>query len=92
MKKKLEFITKPITYEQRIDCNDMSTEFTPGGGVITRDIFAQRAKYIKYGLKSLEGIEITEDNFKNKFMELSNDEITIISDQIANESNFPKKK
>jgi len=92
MKKKLEFITKPITLQQRIDCNDMSTEFTPGGGIITRDIFAQRIKYLRYGLKSVEGMEITEDNFDNEIMKLSNDEIDIISNQIAMESNFTKKK
>ena len=49
-------------------------------------------KYCEYGLKSLNGVEITKDNFESEIMKISNDQIREIGDKIAEETNFPKKK
>lgn len=90
---KLVFETKPMTWVQRTEVNDIETEMNPVKGTVTvRDVFKQRGLYMLYGLKSIEGVEITEDNFDNEMMKLSNDEIETISNQIADECNFPKKK
>jgi len=89
----MKYETKGLTLAQRVECNDLQVEFDPiRRTTITKDIFAHRVKYLKYGLKSLNGEEITEANFDQLVMTLSNDEIEEISDKIASETNFPKKK
>lgn len=90
---KINYETKPLTLEQRVECNDIKTEMNPEAGtVIVHDVFSQRVKYLRYGLKTLEGKEVTKDNFDELAMTLSNDDITVISDKIAEETNFSKKK
>lgn len=89
----MEFKTKPLTLSQRIECNDIETEMNPSQGtVIVRDVFKQRIKYLRYGLKSLNGIEINEENFDAEVNKLANDEIVEIADFIAEETNLSKKK
>ena len=90
---KLEFTTKLLTLKQRIEVNDLEVEMNAvTGSVIVRNMFAQRVKYLCYGLKSLGGIEITEDNFDEQINKLTNNEIEKISDKIAEETNLSKKK
>ncbi len=62
------------------------------GSVIVKDLFAQRIKYLRYGLKTLNGVELTKDNFDVEVNKLTNDEIQEISDKIAEETNLSKKK
>ena len=82
-----------MTLAQRTECNDLETEFNPEKRtVITRDMFAQRIKYLKFGLDKLGDVQITDDNFNELVMQLSTKEIEDISDKIAEETNFPKKK
>jgi hypothetical protein len=47
---------------------------------------------LRYGLKSVNGVEVTDANFEQIVQSLTNDEIEKISDKIAEETNFPKKK
>ena len=91
--KESTFETRDLTLKERIDCNDVQTEFNPRSGTVsTRDTFAHRIKYLRYGLKSLNEVEITETNFDGLVNQLTNDEIIKISDKIAEETNFTKKK
>lgn len=93
MKKGIQFTTKQMTLAERTECNDLETEFNPNKGtVITKDMFAQRVKYLKYGLFKLGDVEITDDNFDSLVLQLTTDEIVEIADKIADETNFPKKK
>ncbi len=90
---KLDFTTKPLTLAQRIEINDLEVEMNAVTGSVTvKNMFAQRIKYLRYGLKTLTGTEITEDNFDEQVNELTNNEIDTISDKIANETNLSKKK
>lgn len=90
---KLEFTTKPLSLSQRIETNDLEVEMNAvTGSVIVKNMFAQRVKYLRYGLKSLGDIEITKDNFDEQVNKLTNDEIEKISDKIAEETNLSKKK
>ncbi len=90
---KLKFETKLLNLAQRIEVNDIECEMNVStGSVIVRNMFAQRVKYLRYGLKSLNGIEITEDNFDEQVNKLTNDEIEEISGKIAEETNLSKKK
>jgi len=92
-KPKVVFTTKPLTLEQRIDANNLKNEINPVTGyVITKNLFAGRIRYLRYGLETLNGVEITEENFDTEVNKLTNDEITFISDYIAEETNFSKKK
>lgn len=89
----IKFETKQLTLEQRIDVNDIETEINPKSKTITvKDLFKQRIKYLKYGLKKLGDAEIDEKNFDELVNKLSNDEIEIISNKIAEETNLTKKK
>ena len=89
----MKYETKHLTLAERVECNDLKTEMNPTSGtVIVHDIFAQRIKYLKYGLKSVDGKEATAENIDELIMELSNDDINKISDKIADETNFSKKK
>ena len=89
---KLDFTTKPLSLSQRIECNRVKLEVTPGGGVITDQAFDTQIKFIRYGLKSVKGVEVSDDNFDEVANGLTNEEIKTIADQVADETNFSKKK
>jgi len=89
----LDYKTKQLSLKERIECNDITTEMNPRTGtVIVRDMFAQRIKYLRFGLKTIDGIDITSDNFDEQILKLTNNDIEEISGRIADETNFPKKK
>jgi len=90
----MKFTTKYLTLQQRIECNDLiPVEMNPGLGTYTiKDAFKAMLLYLKYGLDTLNEIKITEENFDEQVNKLSTDEIKKISDQIAEETNFSKKK
>jgi len=89
----MDYEIKMMTLAERIDCNDLAIEFDKISGTITtKNIFLQRIKYLRYGLKSLNGVELTEQNRDTEINKLTNNEIEQISDAIALETNFSKKK
>jgi len=89
----MKFTTKPLTLQQRIECNSIKAEYNPINKTVDfSEIFKGQILYLKYGLDELNGIKITEDNFDIEVMKLSNEEITEISNVISDETNFPKKK
>ena len=88
----MKFETKPLSLSQRMDCNKVEMEVTPKGTIITSAAFETQLKYLRYGLKTLDGIEVTEESFDRAVMSLTNENIKKIADQVADETNFSKKK
>ena len=90
---KLIFETKPLTLQQRIEVNSIPTQIDrETNNLIIADMFRAQIKYLRYGLKSVNDVEVTEINFDEIVNKLTNDEITTISDMISEMTNFPKKK
>lgn len=90
---KLIFETKPLTLQQRIEVNSIPTQIDrETNNLIIADMFKAQIKYLRYGLKSVNDVEVTEINFDEIVNKLTNDEITTISDMISEMTNFPKKK
>lgn len=87
----MEFKTKPLTLKQRAECNDLvRMEFdSKTGNVVTTKAFSVNLCYLRHGLKSINDIEITEDNFDVEVSKLKTDEIFEIGSYIAEETNFP---
>lgn len=91
----MKFETKPLTLSQRVACNQASGQLTPDGKSVVIEMGIETyVRYMQYGLKSLNGVEVSpkNENFEDLVMKLSNDEIREIGDKIAEETNFPKKK
>jgi hypothetical protein len=57
-----------------------------------RNIFGFQVKAALFGLKTLNGVDITPENVEELVNDLNNNEIGEISDQVADEANFSKKK
>ncbi len=89
----MEYKLKPLTLNQRIECNDVTKEFNPSKGtVIVSKSFSNRILWLKYGLDEINGIKINENNFDTEVMKLNDNEIFSISDEIAEVTNFSTKK
>jgi len=89
----MKFETKPLNLSQRIELNDVTEYKTDGGKFVAiSNTFKYQVTALRFGLKTLNGVEIKDDNFDELANTLTNDEIKEIADQIAEESNFSKKK
>ena len=90
----MKFETKPLTLAQRTECNDLvRMEFdSKTGNVVTTKTFSVNMAYLRYGLKTLNGVEITTDNFDAEVSKLTTDELFEIGNYISNETNFPNGK
>ncbi len=90
----MKFETKPLSLSQRIEMNNIMEVKTDGGSnsVTIKNTFGFQIYGVKAGLKSLNGVEITDKNRDELINGLDNDEIAAISDQVAQETNFSKKK
>ena len=91
---KLNFTTKPLSLSQRIELNDVTEYKTDGSEkfVTVKNLFRTQATAIKYGLKTFNGVEVTDKNVDEITNSLTNDEIKEIADQVSDETNFSKKK
>jgi len=88
----MDYKLKPLSLRQRAECNDQEIVIEPGGGVRVKNLFSMQILWLKYGLDTLNGVKITQDNFEEQVNNLSLDEIRTIADEIAQETNFSKKK
>ena len=90
----MKFETKPLTLAQRAECNDLvRMEFdAKTGNVVTTKTFSVNLCYLRYGLKSINGVEVTKDNFDAEVAKLKTDEIFEIGNYISEETNFPNGK
>lgn len=88
----MDYKLKPLSLKQRAECNDQEIVIEPGGGVRVKNLFSMQILWLKYGLDSLNGIQITPENFDEQVNKLTLDEIRKIADEIAQETNFSKKK
>ena len=91
---KLDFTTKPLSLSQRIEMNNIMEVKTDGSSkmVTIKNTFGFQIYGVQAGLKTLNGVEVTDKNREQLINGLDNDEIAKISDQVAEETNFSKKK
>jgi hypothetical protein len=88
----MEYKLKPLTLAQRAECNNQEIVIEPGGGVRVKNLFSTQLLWLKHGLESLNGVILTADNFDIEVNKLSVDEIRKLADEIAEATNFSKKK
>lgn len=82
-KSKREYEIKDLTLDQRTDAVD--TAFTGRA-------FGSMVKFCRFGLKTLDGKEITPENVEDALMSLSNDDIIEIGGEIGKLTNTSAKK
>jgi hypothetical protein len=92
VKKKLVYELKPLTLAEREICSNKLTEVNISGSVVIREGFTYILRWLKYGLKSIEGVEIFEANFDSEVNKLNDDDIADISNAIKEATQFPNKK
>ena len=80
----IDYKLKDLSLSEREDC---SNQF-----INLRNWFTQTLSWMRYGLTELKGVEITKDNFDGEIIKLSDDEITDISADIRERTQFPNKK
>jgi hypothetical protein len=88
----MEYTLKPLSLKERAECNDQEIIIEPGGGVRVKNLFTVQLKWLRFGLATLNGEKITPENFDDKVNALNMDEIKEIADDIAQKTNFSKKK
>jgi hypothetical protein len=95
----MKFETKPLTLAQRIELNnilEIETIYAIDGKTvkktIVKNMFGFQAYAVQFGLKTLNGVEVTDQNREQIIHDLINTEIAKIADQVSDETNFSKKK
>jgi len=87
-----EYELKPLSLAERENCNNARAVIRGMTEVVIENAFSKTLKWVIYGLKSLEGVEITAENRDKIINTLSNDEIDQISGEISEVTNGGIKK
>ena len=87
-----EYELKPLSLSERENCNNAKAVIRGMTEVVIENAFSNTLKWIMYGLKSLEGTEITKDNRNELINTLSNKEMDEISGEISDITNGGIKK
>lgn len=80
----IDFKTKPLTLSQREHCSNKQ--------LMENIYFTSTILWLRCGLDELKGEKITEKNFDEKVVLLSDEEIIEIAIKIREETQFPDKK
>ncbi len=91
---KLEFTTKNLTLSERIELNDI-VEFRGAGSektIIIRNTFRFNVTASRFGLKTLNGVDVTPKNVDELVNGLPTADIITIGTQVNEETNMSKKK
>ena len=80
----IDYKLKDLSLSEREDCSNQIMNL--------RNFFTQTLSWMRCGLTELKGVKITKDNFDNEIIKLSDDEITDISADIRERTQFPNKK
>ena len=87
-----EYELKPLSLAERENCNNAKAVIHNLTEVVIENAFSITLKWIIYGLKSLEGVEITNENRNQLINTLSNKEMDEISGEISEVTNGGIKK
>jgi len=87
-----EYELKPLSLAERENCNNAKAVIRGMTEVVIENAFSITLKWIIYGLKSLEGVEITNENRNQLINTLSNKEMDEISGEISEVTNGGIKK
>ena len=87
-----EYELKPLSLAERENCNNARAVIRGMTEVVIENAFSITLKWIIYGLKSLEGVEITNENRNQLINTLSNKEMDEISGEISEVTNGGIKK
>jgi len=87
-----EYETRPLSLAEREICNNARAVIRGMTEVVIENAFTITLRWLRYGLKSLDGIEITPENSDDMINSLSNDEINEISNKISEQTNTGVKK
>ena len=100
--KQLEYELKPVSFKDRVRCSDLAKQsmYLDKDGkpnlssvvVTTKDAFNASVEWCRAGLKSIEGVEITPENFESELNQLSNADIDSIGLKILMEATSKKKQ
>ena len=88
----MDYELKPLTLAEREICNNGRAIIRDGKDIVIEDIFSKTICWLRYGLKSLNGVELNPANRDELINTLSNDEITEIANEIASRTNGGLKK
>lgn len=83
---------KPVSFADRVKCSNRKTEITMQGSVIVHDPFTGWVEWCKAGLKSIDGVELNDENFESELNQLSNEDIIKIGQEIKEACETGKKK
>lgn len=87
-----EYELRPLSLAEREICNNARAIIRNMTEVVIENAFSKTLKWLVFGLKSLEGIDLTAENRDEQINTLSNDEITEISGEISERTNGGTKK
>ena len=87
-----EYEIRPLSLAEREICNNARAVIRGMTEVVIENAFTITLRWLRYGLKSLDGIEITPENSDDMINSLSNDEINEISNKISEQTNTGVKK
>jgi len=87
-----EYELRPLTLAERERCNNARAIIRGNSEVIIENAFSVALNWLRYGLRSLDGKEITDANRDELINTLSNEEINEISGEIAERTNGGLKK
>lgn len=86
----IEYETKAMTVKRRAEMNDFAFQRDMEG--MPQKFFSFIVAALHGGLKSVNGVEITEKNFDEELMRLTDNDILEIGSAIILETNPTKKK
>lgn len=88
----MKYELKPVSFADRVRCSDFKTELTTSGSIIVHNTFTGWVEWLRAGLKSIDGVEITPESFEAEVNQLANEDIIRIGNEIKNEAESGKKK
>lgn len=88
----VEYELKPLSLAEREICNNAKAVIRNMTEIVIENSFSKMLNWLIYGLKSLEGIELTKENRDEQINQLSNDDINEISGEISERTNGGFKK
>ena len=88
----VEYELKPLSLAERETCNNAKAVIRGMTEVVIEDSFTKILRWLRFGLKSIDGVEITVENRDEEINQLSNEDITEIADEISTRTNGGIKK
>ena len=91
-KSKREYELKDLTLADREFCNNAKAVIRGLNQITIENAFSVTLRWVRKGLKSLDGVEINDDNREDQINTLSNEDIEEISGTISERTNLGTKK